>query len=245
MIVPEHEEHVRRWFDRWSHSRTRRRLRPWFAYVQRRVFDRIDWSRVDRLLDVGCGSGGAVLEASRRMRGSDEALACGCDVSLGMLRQGRESRSRFPDAHLLAASGLALPFVDGCFKVVLCAAAFHHFHRPAEALREMRRVLCPGGRVLVAETCRDQSPGTWLWDRLHRWFEKGHVRYYRVDELIELLREAGFEEIRVFHYRPRYAETRKVVSRFEVFSARAPRSKRDRPLPSEAAAPALASLVGH
>ena len=68
-----------------------------------------------------------------------------------------------------------------------------------------------------------QSLGIWVWDRLHRWFEKGHVKYYRTEELIALLRDGGFERVEVTTLSPSYAETRKLARKAAVFSATVPR----------------------
>ena len=176
-------------------------------------------SRFAAVLDVACGSGWAVYEAAARLDGKPSALACGCDISEGMLRQRAAPQDGPAGTHFLAASAQSLPYCDDSFDAVICTAAFHHFPAPGDALSEFRRVLRPGGKVLIAETCRDKSIGTWVFDRLHRWFEKGHVKYYRTDELLTLLREAGFERQAVHELAPSYAEVKKLVRRSWIFSA--------------------------
>jgi SAM-dependent methyltransferase len=82
------------------------------------------------------------------------------DLSLEMLRRGRmrlaaDSRLVFRNhAEYVAGRGQALPFVDGCFDGVLCMNALHHLPSYGHALREIGRVLRPGGRVVFSE------PGT-------------------------------------------------------------------------------------
>ena len=51
-----------------------------------------------------------------------------------------------------------LPFAAGQFDAVVSCNMFHYIRRPAEALREMRRVLRPGGRLIVTDWCDDFSP---------------------------------------------------------------------------------------
>lgn len=51
----------------------------------------------------------------------------------------------------VVASGETLPFADGGFDRVVCLAALHHMHHPLVALREMARVLRPGGTALILE----------------------------------------------------------------------------------------------
>ena len=220
--LSKHEADTRNRFDAWSESSAFRRIRPWLTYVQGQVLDQVDWGGVSHVLDVACGDGWAVHQAAQRLGAGKGKLACGCDISGGMLRQRGAVNLRPAEAHLLVASAQALPYRSDSFDVIMCTAAFHHFPLPLQALGEFRRVLRPGGLALIADTCRDQSLGTWVWDRLHRWFEKGHVKYYRTDELRNLLADAGFEPVRMVSLRPTYAETKKLVCRTTLFCAAAP-----------------------
>jgi SAM-dependent methyltransferase len=82
------------------------------------------------------------------------------DLSVEMMRRGRrrlasDTRIEFKDqAAFVAARGQALPFVDECFDGVLCLNALHHQPFYQDALREIFRVLKPGGRAVFSE------PGT-------------------------------------------------------------------------------------
>jgi len=82
------------------------------------------------------------------------------DLSLEMMQRGRrrlatDSRLTFKDdASFVVARGQALPFVSECFDGVLCLNALHHLPSYAQALREIHRVLKPGGRAVFSE------PGT-------------------------------------------------------------------------------------
>jgi len=217
------EAKAQRRFDRWSSSHTLRRLKSWLSFVQQSALDRLDWPNVSHILDVGCGSGWAVFEAAACLDRSKPGFSCGCDLSLGMLQQrekGSDDRSRFA-----AASGQSLPFADSSFDALVCTAAFHHFPDPHRALEEFRRVLRPAGQLIVVDTCRDLSPGLWIWDRLHRWFEKGHVQYYRVSELVELIQGVGFEDLSVSMLNPAYSESRKLFRKTALFSAREPKPR--------------------
>jgi demethylmenaquinone methyltransferase/2-methoxy-6-polyprenyl-1,4-benzoquinol methylase len=68
------------------------------------------------------------------------------DVSLGMLTQAREKS-------LVVACSAAeqLPFLSGTFERVLMVDALHHVNHQAETVRDLWRVLAPGGRILVVE----------------------------------------------------------------------------------------------
>jgi SAM-dependent methyltransferase len=97
-----------------------------------------------RILDAGCGSG--PLFAALRERG---ALVTGFDSSSGMLELAR--RRLGDDADLRVADlGSPLPFRDGEFDDVVASLVLHYFEDWAPPLAELRRVLKPGGRLLVS-----------------------------------------------------------------------------------------------
>lgn len=95
-----------------------------------------------RLLDAGGGTGRVAYELRRL---ATQVVVS--DLSHRMLLQARRKGGLQP----LAADVVHLPFPDACFDRVLIADAFHHFHRQEAALRELLRVLAPGGRLVIKE----------------------------------------------------------------------------------------------
>jgi SAM-dependent methyltransferase len=97
-----------------------------------------------RILDAGCGSG--PLFATLRDRG---AIVTGFDASAGMLALAR--RRLGPDADLhVAELGSPLSFPDGAFDDVVASLVLHYLEDWGPALAELRRVLKPGGRLIVS-----------------------------------------------------------------------------------------------
>ncbi len=95
----------------------------------------------ERVLDLAAGTGVSTVELAR-----SGAYAVGVDISLGMLRAGRNR-----GVPLLAGDALALPFRDGAFDAVTISFGLRNVHEPAAALRELARVTRPGGRLVVCE----------------------------------------------------------------------------------------------
>jgi len=93
-----------------------------------------------KLLDVGCGTG----DLLRRLGG--RFVLSGCDPADEMIERARAAN---PGAFLTAASAEALPFEDDHFDVVLLIEVVRYLDDPAPALRELARVLRPGGVALV------------------------------------------------------------------------------------------------
>jgi ubiquinone/menaquinone biosynthesis C-methylase UbiE len=97
------------------------------------------------VLDVACGTGVVTRLAAERVgpRGS----VAGLDVNPSMLAVARaETRAGYA-SHWYEASAEAMPLSDGAYDVVLCQMGLQFIPNKLAALREMRRVLAPGGRI--------------------------------------------------------------------------------------------------
>lgn len=104
------------------------------------------------VLDVACGTG--VLARTLVDRVRPDGTVVGLDVNDGMLAVARE---KAPDVEWVEGAAEALPFDDACFDAVVCQFGLMFFEDRPGAIREMMRVLRPGGRLAVA-----------VWDRLDR-----------------------------------------------------------------------------
>lgn len=100
----------------------------------------------DRVLDVACGTGVVARTAARRVGPS--GAVTGVDINRDMLATARQAADDVtPPIDWHEADVAALPFADDTFDVVLCEEALQFFADRVAALREMRRVAAPGGRV--------------------------------------------------------------------------------------------------
>jgi SAM-dependent methyltransferase len=97
-----------------------------------------------RVLDVACGTGVLTRELARRA-GTSGRVA-GLDINPGMLTVARR---QVPGVEFREGSADALPFADQSFDLVTCQFGLMFFADRARALREMLRVLVPGGRVVA------------------------------------------------------------------------------------------------
>ncbi len=160
--------------------------------------------RPERVLDLATGSGDVLLALGRH--GAFGAFAAGADFCLPMLLQARAKSV----GNLLTADGLRLPFADATYDAVTIAFGLRNFADRPAGLREMRRILRPGGRAYILEF---SHPAAWF-APLYFWYlrvvmpryarlftrEKGAYEYLgesirafpRQAELAEMLRAAGF-----------------------------------------------------
>jgi ubiquinone/menaquinone biosynthesis C-methylase UbiE len=101
----------------------------------------------ERVLDVACGTGVVARHAVERVGAGGTVV--GVDINPGMLAVARPATRDVAAATWHEASADKLPFPDETFDVAFCQLGLQFFPDKAAALREMRRVLAPGGRLLV------------------------------------------------------------------------------------------------
>ena len=117
-----------------------------------------------RVLDVGCGLGGDLLSMASRVVGSSssssseaEGQVVGIDSSAELIKLAQQQHEEAEDGHapahgsvsLQVADAYRLPFADASFDAVREDRVLQHLTDPAAVIREMLRVLCPGGRLVV------------------------------------------------------------------------------------------------
>lgn len=101
------------------------------------------------ILDVGCGTGINLLEASRALGPCRDLV--GVDLSTGMLQAARRKAAAMGvNARFMRGDAEALELPEDTFDLSVCNSVFHWFPDPGRAVREMARVLRPGGQLLLA-----------------------------------------------------------------------------------------------
>ena len=125
---------------------------------RRRILDIAELGPGETVLDVGCGTGTLLIEAARRM-GSGGSVH-GVELSSEMLAHARRKAEGLIDgANLVPGSADRLPFPDTFFDVVLCTMVLHHLPPAMQvaAVGEMRRVVRPGGRIVLVDMQRPRT----------------------------------------------------------------------------------------
>ena len=103
----------------------------------------------DRVLDVACGTGVVARLVAPQLDARGKVV--GLDLNAGMLSVARAlSQAAGLAVEWQEGSALALPFSDATFDVVLCQQGLQYFPERPLALREMQRVLVPGGRLALS-----------------------------------------------------------------------------------------------
>ena len=140
-----------------------------------------------RILDAGCGAG-QFTEIMLEFSDPDASIHC-FDLSFEMLRRGRKRLSS-PRPRPLTADITRLPYRDASFDCVVCGWVLEHLPDPRLGLREIARVIEPGGQLLILST-ETTFFGAWV-----SLFYK--CRTYRRDELRSACEDAGLRWTREF-----------------------------------------------
>lgn len=170
----------------------------------------------DAVLDVCCGTADMLLGIARAV--GDRGRAIGVDFAPGMLAGAarRLARARLQSrVSLVCADAEALPIREGLLDAATFAFGLRNVSRPAEAMLETHRVLRPGGRLVVLEFGQPRSRllrflydlysrtiiprlGGWLSGRpdAYRYLHDSIRQWVDPDSLADLIRRAGFEEVR-------------------------------------------------
>jgi ubiquinone/menaquinone biosynthesis C-methylase UbiE len=149
----------------------------------------------ERVLDLGCGTGVLLQRILDRYPG---AQVTGVDLSLVMVALARR---RLPESvRLEVADAEALPFASSSFDLVVSTSSFHFWPAPKQALAELRRVLRPGGRLVITDWC-DEYLACRICDRLLRLINRAHQRIYGRSECAALLAGADFRVTSLERYR--------------------------------------------
>lgn len=101
----------------------------------------------DTMLDIGAGTG--ILAPYLRELAGPEGLLLSMDLSMEMLRHAAQ-KGAYARGLVMQATAMRLPFQEASMDIVICFAAFPHFSDKRDALKEMYRVLRPGGRLCIA-----------------------------------------------------------------------------------------------
>jgi ubiquinone/menaquinone biosynthesis C-methylase UbiE len=146
----------------------------------------------ERLLDVGCGTGGVTIPAKKRI--GQNGPVSGIDPSPEMIAVARKKAERSGlDIDFRIGVIESLPYADGSFDVVTSSLMMHHlpYDVQQKGLAEIYRVLKPGGRMLIADAMK---PTNFFMKRLFNMLARHHGLKFDVEDLPATLKSAGFSQ---------------------------------------------------
>lgn len=165
-----------------------------------------------RLLDLCAGTGDFTLAARERFPGCKFTLL---DFAKPMIDLARRKMSGVPGLAFRVADAMKIPFAPRSFDALVCGFGLRNLDDPVRGLKEMARVLKPGGRACILEFFRPQGPITKLVFQLgvkgmvpflggkvsgdpaaYRYLADSASRFLSIGEAIRIMEEAGFRDMR-------------------------------------------------
>lgn len=121
------------------------------------IADRVSAEKPSLILDLAAGTGDLTIELARRNR---TATVVAADLSLGMLEKAvhKARKEHLSKVKVSVVDALEMPFEDNHFDALTCAFGVRNFSSIPDGLREMLRVLRPGGMVAILELCEPENP---------------------------------------------------------------------------------------
>lgn len=155
----------------------------WTEAMRAEALELLDIQQGDRVLDVGCGTG---FGTAGLLQYTDDVH--GLDQSRHQMEQAFEKFGKHDQVAFYRGDAERLPFAANTFDLIWSSGSIEYWPNPVSALSDFRRVVKPGGQVLVVGPNHPTNP-------IKARIADAIMLFYDEDEAERMFREAGFETI--------------------------------------------------
>ena len=166
-------------------------------------FNRVNINPEGTMLDLGCGEGRHIFGVMEKF---PDLKCIGLDPHIESLDKALEGLKFLESisntkTNFLSGSAYSLPFSDDSFDLVVCSEVLEHLHDYKDAIKEINRVLKPGGQFLASVPAEFPEKICWLLSEAYQNQPGGHLRIFKKNELIKEVAEHNFsfESSQRFH----------------------------------------------
>ena len=147
------------------------------------------------MLDVGCGEGRHIFGI---MQEHPEMKCIGLDMDNDSLHKAEEGYEYFKSisnvgAEFLKGSAYSLPFLDNSLDLIVCSEVLEHLHQYNDAVKEIHRVLKPGGKFYASVPAAWPEKICWALSKDYQNQPGGHLRIFNQSGLVSEIEESGFK----------------------------------------------------
>ena len=156
-------EHLREEFNRWAQAGRGEEMEHSHLPIVEPTLALMELQPADRVLDLGCGSGWLARRLAAQV---PRGLVVGIDVSDEMIRRAQLASAGHPNVRFRHGTAEEIPASEGSFSKVLSVESAYYWHDPGRGLREIFRVLRPGGSAWILINFYLDNPHCYQW-RVH------------------------------------------------------------------------------
>ena len=160
-------------------------------------FNNISPEKDSFMLDAGCGPGRHVFGFMDQF---PDITCVGVDLDSDSLQEGKTNLTLFSsisnkESTFLQGSVYNLPFSDNAFETIICSEVLEHVADVDATLKELTRLLKPGGNLLISVPSYFPEKICWLLSKDYQNMPGGHVRIFKKKEAINTISSHGFNYI--------------------------------------------------
>jgi len=158
-------------------------------------FNKFDLDQDGLMLDVGCGEGRHIFGV---MQDYPDMRCIGLDMDKDSLNKAEEGYEYFESisnvgVNFLKGSAYSLPFPNNSFDLIVCSEVLEHLHEYNDAVREIHRVLKPGGKFYASVPASWPEKICWRLSKDYQNQPGGHLRIFNQKDLVFEIKNSGFK----------------------------------------------------
>jgi len=158
-------------------------------------FNKFNLNHDGLMLDVGCGEGRHIFGV---MQDYPDMKCIGLDMDKDSLNKAEEGYEYFESisnvgVDFLKGSAYSLPFPNNSFDLIVCSEVLEHLHEYNDAVREIHRVLKPGGKFYASVPASWPEKICWRLSKDYQNQPGGHLRIFNQKKLVSEIKNSGFK----------------------------------------------------
>lgn len=167
-----------------------------------------------KVLDLGCGSGYLTFPMAKE---NPEANILGLDIVAKTLETNaaQAEKDSLCNLEFRSYDGIIFPFEDESFDLIVTRYALHHFPDIEQSMKEIARVLTPGGKLFISDPRPNECDITRFVDDYMQLKKDGHIKFYTKDEWIEICGKCGLSVIKSFDSQIRFPKKKSTAIGFD------------------------------